>query len=173
MAEMPLFTAVTNMLKTSSRKLSLSQVFDDFPALKFKESEEFYFSAKDNCIYYNKKHAQTELGTFQLLHEIGHALSGHHHYESGIQLIKMESEAWSKAKNIAKQYDLEIPAELVEHCLDSYRDWLHLRSLCPNCKSVSVETDSASYHCFNCLQKWTVPTDQRSRCYRLKTENGS
>jgi hypothetical protein len=147
---------------------SIKQIAEDFPTLGFKASEDFYFSARNKCVYYNKILISSEAGTFQLFHEIGHALSKHHHYESGIELLKMESEAWSKARKIAKQYELEIPEAIIERCLDSYRDWLHLRSVCPNCKNTSVETDANNYHCFNCFQNWSVPLDQRSRRYRHK-----
>lgn len=149
----------------------IETIFEDFAQLSFQEADEFYFSAKNHCIYYNKIRIHTEAGIFQLLHEIGHALSNHHHFESGIQLLKMESEAWRKAQSIAKQYELEIPEALVEGCIDSYRDWLHLRSQCPNCKNTSLEFEAGAYHCFNCQQKWSVPLNQRSRCYRLKTKS--
>lgn len=149
----------------------LSDITEDFSQLNFKESGDFYFSARDNCIYYNKRYIEEEAGIFQLLHEIGHALSHHHHFESGIELLKMESEAWSKAQKIAQQYDLQIPEELIERCIDSYRDWLHLRSQCPNCKNTSIEVEINLYHCFNCQQKWSVPVDQRNRCYRLKVKS--
>ncbi len=147
---------------------SINQLQEDFPSIHLEEAKEFYFSARDKCVYYNKKQVLTEVGMFQLIHEIGHALSNHHHFESGVELLKMETEAWSKAEKIAKQYDLEIPPALIERCLDSYRDWLHLRSICPECKATGVETDVNLYHCFNCLQKWSVPTDQRTRRYRHK-----
>lgn len=149
---------------------SIQQITEDFSQLAFKESEDFYFSARNKVIYYNKKLVLTEPGVFQLFHEIGHALAGHHHYESGVELLKIESEAWHRAKQIAHEYRLKIPEALIEHCLDSYRDWLHLRSVCPNCSAVGVESGINYYHCFNCFQKWTVPSSQRARCYRRKTE---
>ena len=157
---------VMSMPKTTLPKLS--KVVKDFEQLHFKSAKEFYWSARDRCIYYNEELATTEAGFYQLLHEIGHALSGHHHYESGVELVKMEAEAWQQATEIAKQYGLNVPTEKIERCLDSYRDWLHLRSSCPDCGSVAVEIETNSYQCFNCLQKWTVPIDQRTRRYRLK-----
>ena len=147
---------------------SITVVIRDFPQLTLRESEDFYYSSRDKCVYYNKAHTQTEAGLFQLFHEIGHALSSHHHYDSGIQLLKMEAEAWKEAKAIAQTYKLTIPDDLIEHCLNSYRDWLHLRSTCPTCKNIAIEEKLNCYHCFNCYQKWSVPTDQRSRSYRHK-----
>jgi hypothetical protein len=147
---------------------SIKQIVEDFPQITFNESGDFYYSAKENSVFYNKSSLITEAGLFQLLHELGHATSRHHHFESGIELLKMESQAWHKAEQIAHQYDLKIPSGLIEHCIDSYRDWLHLRSRCPECGNIGAETEICNYSCFNCKQKWSVPLNQRSRCYRLK-----
>lgn len=149
---------------------SIESVREDFGQITFQPSQDFYYSAHDKCIYFVPAYLSSEAGIFQLFHEMGHALEGHHHFESGIELLKMEAEAWRRAKHIANQYGLEIPADLIEHCLDTYRDWLHLRSTCPTCKNVAVEIDANEYHCFNCRQKWSVSADQRSRCYRLKNK---
>ena len=148
--------------------ISLQQVKSDFPQFTFKHHEVFHWSPRQNCVYYNADQLKKNSGFSQLLHELSHALLGHTHYGSGVELLKMETQAWAKAQELASRYDLEINAEQIETCLDSYRDWLYLRSSCPNCKSISAEVDSNTYHCFNCLQKWTVPKDQRSRSYRLK-----
>lgn len=151
--------------------VKIDQLKEDFPTLKFEESDDFYYSAKNKTIFFNNEALGTEIGFIQLLHEIGHALEGHHTFQSGVELVKMESQAWSRAKKIAGEYGLEIPDSLIEQCLDSYRDWLHGRSTCPNCKNTGVESDIGQYHCFNCQQKWVVPLHQRSRCYRLKQKS--
>ena len=140
----------------------------DFPAIKFKEHSEFYWSAFDKTIYYHPKILNTEEGLYRILHEIGHALSDHTNFTSGIQLLKFEAEAWQQAKELAVKYAVIIEDDFIETCLDSYRDWLHLRSTCPDCKNIAVESDSNQYHCFNCFSQWKVPQDQRTRHYRLK-----
>lgn len=154
------------MPKTSLPKIAeIKKRFSDF---RFKEHEVFHWSPKDNCVYYNPKELESAEGIYQLLHEVGHAVLGHTNYTSGIALVKIEAEAWAKANEIAAHYELEIGSEQIERCLDSYRDWLYLRSRCPSCDTTAVEIESNRYHCFNCLQKWSVPTDQRTRQYRLK-----
>lgn len=147
---------------------SAQQLKQDFPTLTFVADVEFFWSANSNTIHYNPDTLNTRHGTSQLLHEIGHALCQHTTFSSGIQLLKLESDAWEKAIEIAKKYQLTIDTEHVEQCLNSYRDWLHQRSTCPNCNNVAVETEAHVYKCFNCSQRWKVPISQKSRCYRLK-----
>ncbi len=158
------------MPKTTTRDyLEIIKTFSDY---KFVGSSEFYWSAIDKTIHYDSKLIGSEEGLYKLIHEIGHAKSGHKNFNSGIRLLSLETEAWEKAQSIAKTFDIEIPADYIEHSLDSYRDWLHKRSTCPQCKSIGVESGENEYRCFNCRQKWAVSGDQRSRCYRSKLAVG-
>lgn len=147
-------------------------ILGDFPDITFKVSDEYFWSAKTNTIHYVPSRLHTIEGVYRLIHEIGHAINQHKNYESGVQLLSLETEAWETATEIAKRYDITIDPNYVESCLDSYRDWLHARSSCPNCKTVSVEVNESEYKCFNCLQKWCVSGDQRTRCYRQKLKKG-
>ncbi len=140
----------------------------DFPDFTFLEADEFYWSGKSRQIYVKKAELNSLGGLFQLFHELGHATLGHANFESAIQLLKMESDAWQQAAKIARSYDFEIDSEHIEHSLDTYRDWVHLRSVCPKCQAVGVETEANHYRCFNCRQNWQTPNDQRRRCYRKK-----
>lgn len=156
----------TNTPKTNLP--SITDIVNRFSQFTFTPHEVFHWSPKENTVYYCAKDLTKPEGIFQLLHEIGHGLAGHTTYESGIQLLKIEAEAWKYAKKIATSYSLTVKTEQIEQCLDSYRDWLYLRSSCPNCRTVAVETSTNHYHCFNCLQKWKSPADQRTRHYRQK-----
>ncbi len=155
-----------NMPKTNLP--SLSDIIAKFPQFTFAQHEVFHWSPKDNTVYYETDEIDQATGMYQLLHEIGHALSNHTGYSSGVQLVKIEAQAWKKAQELAADYGLTIDPDRIERCLDSYRDWLHLRSTCPHCQSVSIEVQSNQYHCFSCTQKWQVPADQRTRHYRLR-----
>lgn len=159
---------VMNMPKTTLP--NISDIKKRFSQFTFNEHEVFHWSPKDNCVYYDPAELSSKYGIFQLLHEIGHALSGHKNYTSGVQLLKIETDAWKKAYELAKSYNLKIKPEQIERCLDSYRDWLHLRSTCPQCQAVSIEIDTNYYHCFNCMQKWKVPSSQRTRHYRQRLD---
>ena len=157
---------VMNMPKTILP--NIEQLKKDFSDFLFAEDEVFHWSPKINTVYYNPRHLSQKNGIFQLLHELGHALCGHTTFGSGVQLLRMEAEAWAKAQETARHYGLKIDQQQVDRCLDTYRDWLHLRSVCPTCKTVAVEVNTNMYRCFNCSERWLVPKDQRSRRYRLK-----
>ena len=147
---------------------SIADIRNQFKQFVFEEHEIFHWSPRNNTVYYDPRELDSESGIFQLLHEVSHAVCSHANYTSGIQLVKIEAEAWQKAKELATSYGLKIPEKQIERCLDSYRDWLHLRSTCPKCQTIALETEANRYRCFNCLQEWKVPVNQRSRRYRLK-----
>ena len=159
---------VMNMAMTKLPKIT--DITERFSQFTFDTHEVFHWSPKNNTVYYDQDELNSKYGIFQLLHEIGHALCGHKNYTSGIELLKIETDAWQKAKELAAEYGLVIREEQIERCLDSYRDWLHMRSECPRCEAISIEFKKNYYHCFNCMQKWKVPSDQRTRQYRMKTE---
>lgn len=147
---------------------SIAVLREHYPTITFEESDIFYWSPREKTVYFNPQQLKKDAGIFQLLHEIGHALCQHTNYRSGIELMKMEVEAWEKAQEIAKHHNISISEQRIEKCLDSYRDWLHLRSCCPTCRATSVETEENQFQCFNCRQRWSVPENQQTRGYRLK-----
>lgn len=91
-----------------------------------------------------------------LLHECGHALLGHAEYKRDIELLPMERAAWDEALVLAAQYTLAIDTDLIEDALDTYRDWLHARSLCPTCEATGIQTAPQTYTCLACHHKWRV-----------------
>lgn len=154
------------MLKTIIKDYrEIIKTFDNYNVV---DSSEFYWSAIDSTIHFDSRLMDRDEGLYKLIHEIGHAKSGHKNFDSGIRLLSLETEAWDKAQAIASTFDIKIPANFIEHSLDSYRDWLHRRSTCPECKTIGIESGENEYRCFNCRQKWVVSGDQRSRCYRSK-----
>lgn len=157
---------VTYMPKTNLP--SIEHLRNDFKQFTFTKHDVFHWSPRNKTIYYDPDELESKYGIFQLLHEVGHATLSHTNYTSGVQLLRMETQAWAEAQNLAEKYGLSINQKQIERCLDSYRDWLHLRSTCPKCSAVSLEVDSNKYHCFNCFTNWKVPADQRSKNYRLK-----
>jgi hypothetical protein len=91
-----------------------------------------------------------------LLHELGHATLGHSDYNKDIELLSLERAAWDQAELLAQQYNLSINENLIEDHLDTYRDWLHSRSLCPQCSFTGLQTGNAQYSCPACHAKWRV-----------------
>lgn len=141
-----------------------------YPDIKFTTGLEFVWSPAKQTVYYIKSESQTKKGSHSLLHELGHALLNHTTYTYDIELLRFELEAWEQAKQIAKQLDIPVDKDIIEDCLDTYRDWLHKRSICPICTTSSLQESATTYTCHNCHNKWTVSNERFCRSYRkLKT----
>ena len=118
----------------------------DYPDLRFKEGRKFAFRPP-RTIVIGPEEPGAEL---LLLHEVGHAISGHRDFDVDVKRLKMEVEAWEKARDLANNYELEFSEEVMETELDSYRDWLHQKSRCPACGLTRFETPDGQYHCPRC-----------------------
>ena len=68
----------------------------------------------------------------------------------------MERAAWDKAVLIALDFGQTIDTNTVESTLDSYRDWLHARSTCPNCQATGLQIKKQTYSCPACRHTWRV-----------------
>jgi hypothetical protein len=137
----------------------------DFPVYTFEPAEEASWSSHRQCITYTL-HDESK-GVWSVLHEVGHAVLNHTNYRSDAELLRMEAAAWDQALVIAERYDVVIPQYHRESCLDTYRDWLHRRSTCPNCNSHGLQQPDKYYRCLNCQQKWQVSPNRFCRPYRL------
>jgi hypothetical protein len=131
----------------------------------------FFWSPKQNRITYNKDLVDQEIGIWSLLHESAHATLKHTSYGSDLGLLKLEVEAWEKAKELAIEYSIKIDDEHIQDCLDTYRDWLHRRSSCPNCNIICVQSSATKYSCHNCHTSWHVSASRFCRPYRLQVNN--
>ncbi len=90
-----------------------------------------------------------------LLHELAHARLKHADYHQDIELIKKELLAWEYAKKrLAPRYGQVIDEAYVDGSLETYRQWLHRRSLCPKCRQNGLQQTSGTYLCLNCGQRW-------------------
>jgi len=124
-----------------------------YPAVHFEVGPEFMWSPTRQTIYYNP--AQPHASAL-LLHELAHALLGHDDYRRDIELISLERQAWDKAGTLTAQFGVLIDEDTRENHLDSYRDWLHARSTCPNCSAVGYQMKKSLYHCVACDASWRV-----------------
>ena len=144
----------------------VSRLKATYPGLVFTAGSEFFWSPESHEIFY-KESARGKTAIWSLLHETGHALLGHAGWKADYQLIKLEMSAWQKAKELATEFGTEIDDDHIEDCLDTYRDWLHRRSLCPTCNNKSLQQDDYEhYHCFNCHTTWKVSPNRFARTYR-------
>ena len=140
------------------------------PGIDFTPGENYFWSPADNRITYADD-TEDKNGQYALLHETGHALLGHRTYQTDYQLLKMEVEAWEKAKEIAAKLGIKISENHIQECLDSYRDWLYKRCICPSCGTKTIQNDTSnSYSCFNCHACWQVSPSRFCRAYRTKKE---
>ncbi|QQS17851.1 hypothetical protein IPL68_04260 [Candidatus Saccharibacteria bacterium] len=166
----PLFMDVTIMPAKSTPRPPqlLLKLRADYPELSFVESGQFAWHAGKKHVSYQKERIEEERGVWAILHELGHALLAHTDYESDIELLQIEVAAWEKAHELAKKYRVRLDQDYVEDCLDSYRDWLHVRATCPTCYGRSLQTDRHTYSCHNCGAIWHVTRSRLCRPYRRK-----
>lgn len=148
-------------------KALLKQLGKEFPQLTFKEADTFYWSPKDASVYY--VNGNNDRNTWSLLHETSHGALNHKTFTTDYELLQLELAAWEKAKEIGEKYDVIIDPDHIEDCLDTYRNWLHKRSLCPDCNVKALQKASQIYQCINCDQEWQVSSSRFCRPYRIRT----
>lgn len=151
----------------------LESLKKSYPSLRFTASDQYCWSPETGEIMYVK----TDLGSqnldlrnaeWSLLHETGHALLQHQTYHADVELLRLEVAAWERAKLLAKELGTTIDEDHIQDCLDTYRDWLDKRSICPTCATKSLQQDDhAAYHCYNCHASWRVSNNRFCRAYRI------
>lgn len=161
-------TDVMTMPNNTSQKpsLVLEQIQSDYPTIEFVKSSKFSWHAGSKLVTYMPFTQDDMQGAWALLHELGHALLDHTDFDTDIELLKIEVAAWEQAHELAKSYNVTIEDEYIQNCLDSYRDWLHLRSTCPTCFERSLQVDKHTYRCLNCHTEWHVTRSRLCRPYR-------
>lgn len=144
----------------------LEQLRADFPQVQFVAGTRFYWSPAKQQVYYT----YTTNGAptiFSLLHETGHALLEHRRYTLDFELLELEAAAWQRARALGKTYGITIDEDHIQDCLDTYRDWLYRRSICPSCTSKALQQDDGRrYQCYNCHASWLVSPSRFCRPYR-------
>ncbi len=137
-----------------------------YPDLQFTAGKQFSWSPETSEIFY-KSGASGQQATWSLLHETGHALLDHQTYQADFELIRLEVAAWGKARQLATDIAVKIDEDHIEDCLDTYRDWLYKRSICPTCTTKCLQQDDYQhYRCFNCHTVWRVSASRFCRAYR-------
>jgi hypothetical protein len=137
-----------------------------FPELKFTAGQQFCWSPESGEIIY-KAGSKSQAAKWSLLHETGHALLGHSTYHADVELLRLEVAAWEKANQLAAEFRIKIDQSHIQDCLDTYRDWLYRRSICPDCNAKCLQQgDFINYRCFNCHKLWRVSSNRFGRAYR-------
>lgn len=144
---------------------------EDFSDITFTESDTFKWDCERREIEFNTKDSSYAL---VLLHEVAHSVLNHEDYGHDIELVKMEAEAWGHVEDVlAPKYGVKFDGDLAENHIDSYRDWLHKRSTCPNCTINGCQNGEQTYKCPHCLAIWKVGSDKFKNIYRRKQNKRS
>ena len=144
----------------------LKRLRADYPQFKFQNGHRENWSPHTKTVTFSAKQPEREL-KFGVLHELAHALLEHKDYTSDLELLKLESEAWHLAAKLGRKYQVKISENHIQNCLDTYRDWLHKRSRCPNCGVHVIQHSPSTYKCFNCGLNWRVSHERFARPYRM------
>ncbi len=153
------------MAATSTPTISslANQLAHDYPQFQFVADERSFWEQPAQTIHYD-----TAGGPAQLLHELGHALHQHHSYSRDITLLDLEREAWNQAVKSGKQYNIAVTPAIIDEHLDTYRDWLHARSTCPDCSETGVQNAATTYRCLSCGSQWRVNEARSCQLKRYK-----
>ena len=136
---------------TLKRFSLLERLSRDYPNLKFVEGARFSFRPPKTIVIGPDEGEKTPM---LLFHELGHALSKKYSYALKIERLKIEVAAWQAGKEAYQKYP-ELPPwddEFVEDALDTYRDWLHNKSICKTCGLTMYQTPDKSWLCPFCNQ---------------------
>ena len=124
----------------------ISHLQADYPDFRFLEGSKFAFRPPRTIIIGPPQ----PFFALLTLHELAHALCKHKSYDTHVSRIRIESEAWERAKALSADYGISWNEDFVQDQLDTYRDWLHIKSLCPTCHLTRFQTPDGDYHCPHC-----------------------
>jgi hypothetical protein len=147
----------------------LTSLKKSFPEVSFEPGDLFSWSPKTKTVNYRLEKGEAPRQAWTLLHETAHAALYHQEYTLDVELLLMEVAAWQKAKELGRNFAITIDEDYIQDCLDTYRDWLHRRSTCPHCTTVSFQVSRTEYACHNCRARWSVTTSRFCRPYRSLT----
>ena len=123
----------------------LAKIKSDFPSLKFVPGKRFLFRPPKTVVY-----VADSPDILIFLHEMGHALTSLYDFKTEVGRLKIEVLAWEKARELANSYEIPVDEDLIEGELDSYRDFLHQKSRCPNCGLTRFQTPDGVFYCPRC-----------------------
>ena len=124
----------------------LQKLKEGFPEFRFKNGKKFAFRPPKTIVLGPVEPFSELLA----LHEVSHAILNHKSFRMDIERLRMENEAWDKAKELAKKYDIKVDEDFIQDELDTYRDWLHSKSKCKKCGLTCYQTLDGVYHCPRC-----------------------
>lgn len=121
-----------------------------YPNLIFKPDQKFLFRPP-RTIHYLEDNDNFRL---LLLHELAHALLGHFSYQTSLERLKLERDAWERTRALCQTYHVPFSEEFAETELNTYRDWHHQKTLCKTCGSSCLELNAKSLYCPFCQKSF-------------------
>ncbi len=154
---------------------SITKQYNDiragFGQYTFVMGDSFKWSPANQTISSPNPVEQADL--WDLLHEIAHGELKHAGYSLDVELVAHEAAAWEYAlKVLAPQFSIIIDSAHVEDSLDTYREWLYKRSLCPDCSQTGLQTKN-TYSCINCRCLWRANEARICGLRRIRLPNRS
>jgi len=141
----------------------LTQLQVDYPQFHFAIGSSDRWDS-NGTVYYT-----AETSRPALLHELAHALLGHSTYQLDIELLRMERSAWDHAQHtLAPHYGVTMTNDDVQDALDTYRYWLHNRSLYPDCHLSGLQQSDGDYRCVGCSLTWRANAAKTCALRRFK-----
>jgi hypothetical protein len=131
---------------SSEQAVFLRRLCSDYQDFRFRMGRKFAFRPPKTIIIGPPE----PFAELLALHEVSHAICEHKDFRMDVERLKMEVQAWEKARELAARYNVDYNEELVQRELDTYRDWLHQKSRCPICGLTRFQTPDGKYHCPSC-----------------------
>lgn len=156
---------ITQHMQSIIRQIKIS-----FPSIKFREGEIFVWRPRTRQILHPPLKNVQDINS--LLHEVAHAELEHIDFNLDIELLSHEVAAWEHTRHkLAPMFDIKIDENFIEEQLDTYRLWLHSRSLCPKCGHNGFQTNQNTYSCNNCRCLWHVNEARICRLKRIRQQD--
>ena len=124
-----------------------------YPSFTFKPGRKFLFRPKKTILYLESN----ENFRLLLLHELAHALLGHFSFDRSLERLQIERDAWEKTRELCDLHSVPFNESLAEAELNTYRDWVHQKTLCKTCGATCLEVNSESLFCPNCQKTYKKP----------------
>lgn len=128
----------------------LGRVKGAYPQFCFKAGRKFMFRPRRTIIYEEIAGEEFKL---LLLHELGHATLGHFSFKTAVERLAKERDAWEKTRELAEGFGVEFDEEMAQGNLDTYREFLHQKTLCPECGLSTLEIGTEKLFCPGCQRE--------------------
>ena len=128
----------------------LEAIKESYPEFTFRPGRKFLFRPPKSIYYLESD----ENFRFLLLHELSHALLGHFSFSRSLERLQIERDAWAKTRELCSLHSITFNEELAEIELNTYRDWVHQKTLCKHCGLSCLEVSSESLYCPFCQNEY-------------------